>query len=334
MACDNPQLWYRIHGVNTELGKGKWFRVAYPTEQQFYNWCDSPGVSRAKFPCRKCLGCRIDKTKDDSVRAVHHDSMFKQSSFITLTYAPFSLPSGGSLDPEDWDKFVFRFRAFLRKYHSRKVQFLMCGEYGENLSRPHYHALVFGWDFRKPTKSHAFDYPGRYLWKKSNGFSLYRSDLLEHCWMHGQCLVGDVTRESAAYVSRYVMKKLYGPEADDHYRGINEYGEEVQKVREFMRYPSRPALGASWLKKFSGDILSKNYVTLEGKEYRTPPYYSRKLSVEFPQEMGRFKALGQKRVRELERAHPEEFTVERLAVKARKRALDFEKLIRGFENGT
>ena len=45
----------------------------------------------------------------------------------------------------------------------------MCGEYGENFERPHYHCILF---------NHEFD--DKYFWRFKNGYRCYRSETLEN----------------------------------------------------------------------------------------------------------------------------------------------------------
>ena len=60
------------------------------------------------------------------------------NSFVTLTYDDDHLPEYNSLNYKHFQDFMKR----LRKSHNG-VRFYMCGEYGEDFSRPHYHALLF-----------------------------------------------------------------------------------------------------------------------------------------------------------------------------------------------
>ena len=47
---------------------------------------------------------------------------------------------------------------------------------------------------------------------------MYRSPRLEKLWTLGNCEIGELTFESAAYVARYIMKKINGPMAKEHYK--------------------------------------------------------------------------------------------------------------------
>ena len=67
---------------------------------------------------------------------MHEASMHMFNSFVTLTYDDDHLPEYNSLNYKHFQDFMKR----LRKSHNG-VRFYMCGEYGEDFSRPHYHAL-------------------------------------------------------------------------------------------------------------------------------------------------------------------------------------------------
>ena len=82
--------------------------------------------------------------------------------------------------------------------NGKRIRFFHCGEYGESTSRPHYHAIIFGYDF-----------PDKKKWRTTDrGDILYRSPLLETLWDKGSSEIGSVTFESAAYVARYSLKKI------------------------------------------------------------------------------------------------------------------------------
>ena len=161
-------------------------------------------------PCGQCIGCKLERSKQWAIRCVHEASMHQDNSFITLTYNDEHLPENGQLVKKDFQKFMKR----LRK-KCGKVRYYQCGEYGsqyddqgnkitdslnrELLGRPHFHACLFGLDF-----------PDKELWTVRNGINLYRSPTLEKIWKKGYSSIGNVTFESAAYVARYITKKLNG----------------------------------------------------------------------------------------------------------------------------
>ena len=129
--------------------------------------------------------------------------MWEENCFITLTYSDEYLPWDGSLNKKHFQDFMKR----LRKWEQHKpIRYFHCGEYGEQLQRPHYHALIF---------NHEFD--DRELWTESEGIRTYTSKQLDKLWPWGFSTIGDLNWDTAAYTSRYIMKKMTGEQADDHY---------------------------------------------------------------------------------------------------------------------
>ena len=96
-------------------------------------------IRRLSLPCGRCVGCRLERSRQWAVRCMHEASMHMFNSFVTLTYDDNHLPEYNSLNYKHFQDFMKR----LRKSHNG-VRFYMCGEYGEDFSRPHYHAIVTG----------------------------------------------------------------------------------------------------------------------------------------------------------------------------------------------
>ena len=144
-----------------------------------------------------------------------------------------------------------------------RIRFFHCGEYGEEFSRPHYHAIIFGYDF-----------PDKVFYKESNGERLFISAFLENVWARGFALVGDVTFESCAYVARYVTKKVNGERAFDHYWKMNEVtGELISITPEYATMSRRPGIGAKWMDKFGDEVRANLSVVMRGHEMALPRFY-------------------------------------------------------------
>lgn len=186
----------------------------------------------------------------------------RSSSFLTLTYTPQSLPADWSLDVRHWQLFAKR----LRKQRG-PFRFFMAAEYGTRTARPHYHAIVFGHDWRDDRQELK---PGEFG-------SLYWSPSLELLWGLGQCSIGEVTWQSAAYVARYCLKKATGALAESQYERRD--GERRWKVRpEFCTMSRRPGIGDEWIRRFKSDVYPSDECVMNGKRMRTPRYYDSKLS--------------------------------------------------------
>lgn len=305
MPCYNPRQAIVV-GV-TDTGKRKIKFASFQDSKDF----NSP-IEKLKVPCGLCVGCRLQRSRDWAVRCLHEASVHKNNSFITLTYDDEHLPAGGELSKRDWQLFMKRFRKALG---GKQVRFYMSGEYGEKFSRPHYHAIVFG-----------FDFPDRTPLGRSR--TLYTSRFLSEVWGKGHCVIGAVTMNSAAYVARYVMKKHYGPSAEAHYEFLDEFGEYRQREREFSLMSRRPGIAREWYDQFAAsDVYSKDYVTVNGKEFRPPKYYDRQYELADPKEFAKLKRKRKETALELEA----ENTWERLKEKEQVSLLNLQKLRRSYE---
>lgn len=226
------------------------------------------------LPCGQCIGCRLEYSRQWAIRCVHEASLYEHNCFITLTYDSDSELYDGNLHKDHFQKFMRAFRKKVRSegfykkfgFYCRKVRYFHCGEYGEKFGRPHYHACIFG-----------FDFPDRKYHSRRKGIKLYTSELLSELWPHGFCSVGDVTFESAAYVARYVVKKINGKLKDSHYRDIGiineETGELVAKEQEYTTMSRKPGIGADFVKNNVNGIYPMDSVICRGREMRPPKYY-------------------------------------------------------------
>lgn len=242
------------------------------------------------IPCGRCIGCRLERSRQWALRCVHEAKMHEESCFVTLTYDDEHLPKDGSLCRKHVQDFMKR----LRRRLDRKVRVFYAGEYGDQLSRPHYHLCLFGIDF-----------DDKVFWKSFMGHSYYVSYFLADVWQKGFCVIGDLTFESAAYVARYCTKKITGPLADEHYQG---------RVPEFCGMSLKPGIGATWLDKYGEtDVFPRDECIARGVRCRPPRYYDKLWERKFPQDYAKAKEL---RRLKGEKRKPDN-TPERLAVKLR-----------------
>jgi hypothetical protein len=275
-------------------------------------------VADLKLPCGQCIGCRLERSRQWAMRCMHESSLHKQNCFLTLTYAPEHLPTDGSLNYEDYQLFMKRLR---KRFNGTKIRFYMCGEYGSKERRPHYHAIVFG-----------FDLPDRKFLKKThNGDSLYTSEILDEVWGLGHCFIGDVTFKSAAYVARYIMKKVTGEDLDPDTglsRKFHYYsGDGTWLKPEFTKMSLKPGIGKPWLDKFKCDVYPHDYVIVNGKKVKPPKYYDKIYSESDPFD---FEDLQYQRfLRSREKLHDN--TPERLLVRKEVLEAKLSKLKRSLE---
>lgn len=195
---------------------------------------------------------------------MHEASLYDRNCVVSLTYDEAHLPPDGSLDKVAVPLFVRRARK-----RGHRFRYFQCGEYGEEFARPHYHAALFGMDFADkvlgdPSKSGADQWVSREL---------------EHLWPFGRCTIGSLNFESAAYIARYVTKKVTGERAQDHYERVNPLtGELVQVEPEFATMSRRPGIGAGWFKQFGSEVYPSDEVIVRGRACKPPRYYDKQLS--------------------------------------------------------
>lgn len=210
---------------------------------------------------------------------MHEAQLHEENSFLNFTYNDDHLVDryitrydngkplySGTLHYPHWQRFARRLRKSLSREKSRQTKFYMCGEYGDELGRPHYHACLFGHDFAD--KKHFRTTQG--------GFPLYTSETLNKLWPHGFATIGSVTFESAAYVARYVMKKITGKRKEKHYEKIDIETGEIKKLKqEFNQMSRRPGIGSRWIHKYTSDVYPKGKVITRGHESNAPRYYDK-----------------------------------------------------------
>lgn len=207
----------------------------------------------------------MDKSRDWATRIVHESKLHERNCFITLTYANEHLPEDYSVSVRPIQLFIKRLRKWMG--HNR-CRFFACGEYGDTNLRPHYHLILFGLDFED-----------KYAWRRTqSGAITYRSAALERLWPYGHSEIGDVTLQSAGYVARYVIKKITGDQAENHYRRIHPVTGLCWDVKpEFIVMSNRPGLGAGWYDKYSCDAFPSDFVIVEGSKRPIPRYYKKRL---------------------------------------------------------
>lgn len=218
------------------------------------------GGGRAlSLPCGQCIGCRVERSRQWAMRCVHESRLYERNSFVTLTYNDDNCPN--SLEYRNFQLFMKKARKKLGPF-----RFYMCGEYGERTFRPHYHALLFGLSF-----------DDMYYWRQSeSGCRVYRSSTLESLWTLGNCEIGEVTFESAAYVASYCVKKITGDAAEEHYTRVDSStGEIVKVLPEFSKMSLRPGIGARFVAKYRDDIYPHDYVIVDGRKVKPPRYYDK-----------------------------------------------------------
>lgn len=235
-------------------------------------------VRSLSLPCGQCVGCRLERSRQWATRCMHEASLYKNNMFITLTYNDENLPLDRSLNYDHFQRFMKRFRknhkGMEERDGKRAIRFYMAGEYGEQFGRPHFHACIFN-----------FCFTDKKVFKRTpSGSIIYTSEQLSALWPYGYASIGDVNFQSAAYVARYIMKKVNGDLAAQHYEYVTEDGEIVDRRPEFTKMSLKPGIGYQWYDQYKTDVYPHDYVVVNGRKVRPPRFYDKKFKLEHPEE--------------------------------------------------
>jgi len=217
------------------------------------------GLEPFELPCRKCLPCRLNTGREKAIRAWHETQMHPQNIFLTLTYADEHL-SSPKLVYSDFQKFMEDLRNWIKQDKKspyppdHKIDRMVTGEYGDKNKRPHWHAILFNFDF--PDKIQEAQN------RERPDDKTYTSGILSELWPYGRSNFGLVTIDSASYVARYAAKKLtHGRDQEHDYHPIH-------------RTPSLRGMGRSWIEKFCDHTFHNGFVVLpNGELSKIPRYY-------------------------------------------------------------
>lgn len=209
--------------------------------------------------CGKCVECEIQKSNEWASRLMLEKKSYDKACFITLTYND---------DYNDQDLHIDHVQKFIKRLRKRidpiKIKYFACGEYGSRTIRPHYHAIIFGYDFpdRRSTPKKGF----------------YNSKELSELWNVGFHTITDVTYDSCKYVAKYMQKAFFSSFNLD---AMSEHPyEQIHCSRKFIRayYGIEPPfvlmskkLGYdNWLK--TADIRTDK-IYINGYFVKTPRYF-------------------------------------------------------------
>lgn len=232
-------------------------------------------------PCGQCYGCRLERSRQWALRLMHEVKFYDYACFITLTYDDEHLPKLDNgemtLVLKDFQDFFKRLRARVAYDYpnSQKLKMFHCGEYGDLTERPHYHAIILG-----------FDFPDRILKYTKGSYPHYVSDYLNDIWGKGLCEVCNVSFDTCAYVARYIMKKITGDAADIYYNG---------RKPEYTTMSN--GIGKTWFNEYKSDVYNNDELIFyrDGKplHLRPPRYYDYLFDIDSPIEFAKIKAKRQ-----------------------------------------
>lgn len=219
MACYHPLTAWRTKSGTVQLAK------------------ELPDAEALRLPCGGCLGCRMARAKEWALRCHLELQQHQHAVFTTLTYDETHLPP--TLDKIHLQRWLKR----LRKTSARPLRFFASGEYGEQNSRPHYHAILYGMDETQ-------------------------KDIIHDRWGMGYTKTVNVTPQAIAYVAGYAAKKI-GWRKQQTEQVDPETGELYTWQPPFAQMSRRPGIGGharthsnSW----------REYAVHNGHEMPVPRY--------------------------------------------------------------
>jgi len=284
---------------------------------------EEPVGFKIKVPCGHCIGCMIDRSRMWSLRSVDEADAHKHNEFLTLTFNDKYINDSKSVSKVFLSQFLKRFRY----YYGDGIRFLAVGEYGEKKLRPHYHLLLYNFQFDDK-------YVYKYDYKRNIAY--YRSPFLENkVWCDvsskeslGFAIIGDVNFQTSAYVARYCTKKLFNSKKA-------RLAYFADKEPEFLNYSRNYGLGLETFIEYHKDIMARGYCTLRNGDkfikMPVPRFYEDKAKLLFPNEYAEFKYKSlQFLIKSLFEENLDNST-QRLKTREELKKLKVDKLIRSYE---
>lgn len=308
MSCFSPL--YAIPYKPTHPKYGQFYVVSakdahivdYGSDKPFYVDVDTgEALSMIRVPCGKCVGCRLDYSREWASRIVMESMDYPDNSiFLTFTYSDDNVPctltdgsdnvvhgleqarkyglSGLSLCKKDSQDFWKRLRRTIvyNFDNPMKLRYYCAGEYGGQTHRPHYHACVFG------VPDDLVE-----IGKNKFGDTLYDSPLIRESWGLGHITIGKLDFKTAAYTARYTLKKAQG---EDH-----EYNDRLGIAREFVTMSRKPGLGVNYFQTHKEEIYKNDEIILPSSSkdkpnvVKPPRYFDILFSADNPRDMAKIK---------------------------------------------
>lgn len=346
MSCYHPRI--RIENLNkweTAADGHKYHpaRIEQPNDvwQRIEDIKNSQGYKYQLIPCRNCIGCRLDYSRQWANRGYLEAKYHKNNYFITLTYDEEHIPIpkeittkngitftneenwNGCLEPKHIEKFLHDLRQRIKlKYGDYKIKYMACGEYGDKGARPHYHLIIFGLELPIETF-----YKPRII----NNETYWQNTEIEKCWKHGISNITEASWNNIAYTARYITKKINGKDSDETYASIG-------KIKEFFRVSK--GIGKQYFEDNIERITKTGNVTIKntnGAQNTSVPHYYLDLLGKTNEEAVRLlqekrRRIAKNREKALRRTHGYG-TLEQLAIQENYQSARTLKLKRTYENG-
>lgn len=202
-----------------------------------------------EVPCGKCIECQKQRAKTWGQRLILERTLHPASTtyFLTITYDDEHLPCGEdvrfkSLVPDDLTKFMKDLREHLRDHYGYTgLRFFAAGEYGDLSARPHYHLILYGFDF--------LNYGDvRLISRSDSGDLLFNNSIFDSCWKNGFAVFAEASPETMFYTARYCTKKIVDDKTD--------FYKSIGIAPPFTRMSRRPGIACEYYRKHVPELLN------------------------------------------------------------------------------
>lgn len=261
------------------------------------------------IPCRHCWACSMNYSAEWATRIMfeakkYEDGKIQRNFFITLTYDDLHLPIAetlyyngkkyendgtwinGTLNFRDIDRFIKAMRKEFELQGHKGVRFYLCGEYGENTYRPHYHLILMNCplDMSQFYDCHVDKKFFKAHWKSKQverWWSEPRKKGQEEYKPLGMVDIAELEWGDAAYTARYTAKKIFKDYTKENYY-------EAGMIPETVRMSRRPGIGSEYYQEHKYEIYENDEIIARTVKNLTstlkpPKAWDKKLKEEDPE---------------------------------------------------
>lgn len=316
MPCKHPLIRAEnMKKIVTAQDGHKYYKPMIIGLDKFNEWemdKHHPNYNYKLIPCGKCIGCRLDYSREWANRGFLEALCWKQNYFVTLTYNDEHLKMireelsadefYATVDQKDMKRFMHDLRQKMKrdKHQEDGIRFMGCAEYGDQGLRPHMHIILF--NCKLPLESF---YKPRIL----NDNTYYQNHIIEACWKKGLSNISEATWNTIAYTARYITKKIKGKDAQAIYDSL---GVEA----EFLRTSRMPGIGKPYYDKHWEKIYKYDQIqvhNLNGTITCQPPkYFDELYKKDHPKEFRKIQEKRERRARNINRLRDTQTSLTRL----------------------
>lgn len=261
--------WYPITIDKTHQKRVHDFKYYDKSSHSFKYIHNDKGVlmqyrqGKMPVPCNRCPACRRRKQNEWAFRIMEEAKVSRSTFFVTLTYDDDNLVYSDTNIPTLDKERVHKLTKDLR-YRIGSYRYFLCGEYGDDFDRPHYHICLF---VNSDETLEDLDRIFSQVWK--DGFHQIKAG---------------IPAARAKYCAKYALKQI----------GFDYQG----AVPPFARMSRRPGIGKSFLDPGTMERFHRlNLWTVhdyQGTPYPLPRYYREQI---FSHDERELHNLEQERVR-------------------------------------